>query len=268
MEKRVSEQLLLDAREIARDAAREAGMLLREMMLDFSVREKGPKDLVTDADLAAQSLIEKAVTTRFPSHVFVGEESDGNWRDRCGGQDWTWLVDPLDGTTNYVHRFPGFAVSIGLVKGDELMLGVVYDPMADEMYCGVRGMGATLNGNSIETSTCQNLEQALVAASFPPHVTKESPEVKQFLEILVRAQSLRRLGSAALNLCYVANGRLDGYWANRLKPWDVAAGTLIVAEAGGFLQGIRQSEYSIWNGELIAASTANLAEEMSDSLRV
>lgn len=264
----MSEQLLLEARDIAERAAREAGLLLNEMLSDFSVLEKGPKDLVTNADLAAQAVIEKAIVGHFPSHVFVGEESDGNWRDACGGDEWTWLVDPLDGTTNYVHRFPGFAVSIGLIKGEELMLGVVYDPMADEMYCGVRGMGATLNGKCIKTSPCQKLNQALIAASFPPNITKESPEVGQFLEVLIHAQSLRRLGSAALNLCYVANGRLDGYWANHLKPWDVAAGMLIVAEAGGVLRGIRQPNRSVWQGELIAASTSQLAEELFGCLQV
>jgi myo-inositol-1(or 4)-monophosphatase len=125
-----------------------------------------------------------------------------------------------------------------------------------------------LNELPIQTSQCQKLDEAMVAASFPPHVTKDSPEVQQFLEILVQSQSVRRLGSAALNLCYVANGRLDGFWANKLKPWDVAAGILIVEEAGGCLRGIRQPDYSVWDGELIAASSGPLSQEMLKCLQV
>jgi myo-inositol-1(or 4)-monophosphatase len=263
----VSERLIADAKNIALEAARNAGLVLRQMLFHASVREKGPKDLVTDADLAAQSIIEGAIKKNFPDHVFVGEESPGNWRDARGTDEWTWLVDPLDGTTNYVHRFPCFAVSIGLIKGNELKLGVVYDPMADDMYCAIRGGGATRNAEPIQSSRCQKLEDAMVAASFPPNVTKDSPEVQQFLDILVQSQSVRRLGSAALNLCYVADGRLDGYWANQLKPWDVAAGILIVHEAGGSLRGIRQQEFSVWDGELIAASSSPLAIEMLTCLR-
>lgn len=262
MEKSVSESLMADAQAVAVEAARNAGVVLRQMLFHASVREKGPKDLVTDADLAAQAIIEGAIKKSFPKHVFVGEESLGNWRDSCGGDEWTWLVDPLDGTTNYVHQFPCFAVSIGLIKGNQMALGVVYDPMADEMYCARHLGGASLNGQPIRVSECQKLDEAMVAASFPPNVTKDSPEVQQFLEILVRSQSVRRLGSAALNLCYVANGRLDGYWANMLKPWDVAAGLLIVEEAGGSVCGIRQQACSIWDGELIAASSQSLAIEM------
>lgn len=264
----MSEQLIMDAQEIALGAARDAGKVLRDMLFQASVREKGPKDLVTDADVASQAIIEAAIRANFPGHIFVGEESSGDWEKSSRGDEWTWLVDPLDGTTNYVHRFPCFAVSIGLIKGDQMMLGVVYDPMADEMYSAVRGGGASLNGKPIQPSRCQRLDEAMIAASFPPRVTEESPEVQQFLEILVRSQSVRRLGSAALNLCYVANGRLDGYWANRLKPWDVAAGILIVAEAGGCLRGIRQQECSVWGGELVAASTSSLSLELWQGLQV
>lgn len=263
----MNDSLIHDAREVAITAAREAGATLRDMLHHASVREKGPKDLVTDADLASQSIIEGAIAKHFPRHVFVGEENSGTWQDACNSDEWTWLVDPLDGTTNYVHRFPNFAVSIGLIKGKQLMLGVVYDPMARELYCAERSGGATMNGNSIRVSECRSLPEAMVAASFPPQVTKDSKEVEQFVEILVQAQSVRRLGSAALNLCYVANGRLDGYWANRLKPWDAAAGALILSEAGGVLEGISQREYSVWSGELIAAASSPLASELSQCLR-
>ncbi len=214
----------------AKAAARSAGRVLVEMLETAAVREKSPKDLVTDADVAAQKIIHSSLMQRFPTHRFLGEESDDAYAkvdlDRLASDEWCWVVDPIDGTANYVHRLPNFAVSIGLVRGGESEVGVVYDPMADEMFSAIRHRGAWLNDKPIKTSSCTTMDQALIAASFPPNIQRGSIEVEQFLEVLVAAQSVRRLGSAALNLCYVGCGRLDGYWAgksnhgtSRPEPW-------------------------------------------------
>lgn len=258
--------LLTDAVHVAELAAREAGSILREMLATASVREKGPKDLVTDADIAAQSAIEQILKKSFPSHAFLGEESQSELTQFQKAQDWLWIVDPLDGTANYVHKLPNFAVSIGLAYAGDVMAGVVYDPMSDEMYSAVRGYGASVNGVVIRASLCQSLSEAMVAASFPPMVSKDSIEVRQFIEVLVQSQSVRRLGSAALNLCYVAHGRLDAYWANRLKPWDVAAGALIAKEAGATLHGLKDRAFDLWNGELTVCSTPALHRELVATL--
>jgi myo-inositol-1(or 4)-monophosphatase len=259
---------LEEALAIAHAAARAAGTILREMLNTASVREKGPKDLVTDADIAAQGVIEAHLLTAFPSHGFIGEESPSDFREIMHAQQWTWLVDPLDGTANYVHRLPSFAVSIALVSGSKTKLGVVYDPMAEELYSAIEGMGATLNGQPISVSCCENLREAMVAVSFPPIVRKDSPEVGQFLEVLVHSQSVRRLGSAALNLCYVGHGRLDAYWANRLKPWDVAAGALIASEAGASLHDLSGNAFDLWSGEVLTASSSSLADQMLQCIQI
>jgi myo-inositol-1(or 4)-monophosphatase len=265
---------LSNALVVAKDAAVRAGLILDEMLLTASVREKGPKDLVTDADIAAQKEIESVLLTAFPDHVFIGEESGlelgahglSDEATSSGETPWTWVVDPLDGTANYVHRLPNFAVSIALVRGDVVWLGVVYDPISRELFSAVRGEGAHLHGVPIHTSGCRRMEDAMVAVSFPPQVHRDSPEVEQFLNVLEQSQSIRRLGSAALNLCYVAAGRLDAYWANRLKPWDVAAGALIVEEAGAVLSNLCGEKTTIWRGEYLAVASIELQQLMIQAL--
>lgn len=266
---------LKNALIVAKDAAVRAGNILDEMLLTAAVREKGPKDLVTDADIAAQKEIESVLLGAFPTHEFVGEESG---RDQCSSLirdrskeshelPWTWVVDPLDGTANYVHRLPNFAVSIALVRGDMVWLGVVYDPMSRELFSSIRGEGAFLHEKPIRSSGCVRMEDALVAVSFPPQVHRGSPVVGQFLNVLEQSQSIRRLGSAALNLCYVGAGRLDAYWANRLKPWDMAAGALIAEEAGAVITNIRGEETTIWQQEVLASASPELQQLMVRALR-
>ncbi len=256
------------AMRVAMDAAQSAGEILCEMLETAAVREKAPKDLVTDADIAAQHCIETRILAAFPSHHFLGEESSLSIVDRTAIslEDWLWVVDPLDGTVNYVHRMPNFAVSIALMNRGKSVLGVVFDPMAKEMYAASLGQGATVNGRKLQCSGCTKLNSALIAASFPPQIQKDSVEVAQFVEVLVRSQSVRRLGSAALNLCYVAQGRLDAYWAGLLKVWDIAAGSLIATEAGSTLTKQNGRPFDPWEGELMATGSESLSRELSDCL--
>jgi myo-inositol-1(or 4)-monophosphatase len=262
---RQSELNTQHALEIATNAAHQAGEILRRMLPIAVVREKGQNDLVTDADIAAQSAIHGVLLQAFPEHDFVGEEDASHastTRENRAAIPWQWVVDPLDGTTNYAHGLHNFATSIALTHHGRTVLGVVYDPMADELYSAVEGQGAWLNGKPLACSRCVELGRALVAASFPPRLHQESPEIRQFLNILVECQSIRRLGSAALNLCYVGAGRLDGYWGSRLHAWDIAAGALVAVEAGAHLCRHDGTPFDMWEGQVLAASSATLAQSM------
>jgi myo-inositol-1(or 4)-monophosphatase len=257
-----------DALQTAVDAAREAGAILRNMLDRVVAREKSANDLVTDADIAAQQAIESILMGRFPEHGFLGEEGgDGNAR---GAAEWQWVVDPLDGTTNYAHGLRNFCVSIALMHRDRAFLGVIFDPMADELYSAVRGRGAYLESiedsenprRTLEPSGCEALEKALVAVSFPPKLHRESQEIETFLEILLHAQSVRRLGSAALNLCYVATGRLDAYVGSKLNIWDIAAASLIAEEAGAALSPYDGGPFDPWRGQVVSAASYPLLSEV------
>lgn len=255
------------AMDVAVEAAVVAGKILNEMLETATVHEKAPKDLVTDADVASQAAIESRIHTAFPDHHFVGEETGRSIHENSFANDsWTWVVDPLDGTTNYVHRLPNYAVSIALLHGADPVVGVVYDPVANELFQATRGMGAKRNGQVIRASRCDDLEKAMVAASFPPKLERDSKEIAQFIEVLLQSQSIRRLGSAALNLCYVSCGRLDAYWANQLKAWDIAAGTLIATESGAVLSGIHQESFHIARGEILVAASHSLLVQMRNCL--
>lgn len=238
-------------------AARAGGQVLRDWLGRIRAREKGPKDLVTEADLASQQAIRELLLGRFPDHQFLGEEIDSS-DARTLGEGYCWVVDPLDGTTNYVHQLPNFAVSIALCRGGQALVGTVYDPLLDECFSAVAGRGARLNGKPIRVSDCCELRQALIAASFSSNVRRDSPEVRRFLEVLYASQAVRRMGSAALNLCYVGAGRLDGYWATSVQPWDVAAGTLIVREAQGVLSAPDGTPFELPRATLAAAATPEL----------
>lgn len=259
-------QELVHACSIAQTIAKNAGEILVQMRSKFELREKSEKDLVTDADVAAQVAIASAIALHFPEHGFLGEEgSEGvsqRQRDNNNTSRWKWVVDPLDGTTNYAHGLSQFGVSMALTYDLQPVLGVVYDPVAQECYSAVAGQGAQLNGKPLKTSGCTNLSKALVAASFPPRLNRESKEIQQFVEMLLESRSLRRLGSAALNLCYVASGRLDGYWGGRLNAWDIAAGVLILQESGGEISGQSGDTIDVWRGDLIAASTPTLHQQI------
>ncbi len=216
--------------QVAERAAREAGALVREgygqaLTVDF----KGAIDLVTDYDRRSEALILDHLRAAFPGHALLAEESGP-----AAGSDYEWLVDPLDGTTNFAHAFPVFAVSVALAFRRQLVAGVVYDPLRDELFAAEAGQGATLNGGRLKVSATARLDQALLSTGFPYDVrTNPHNNVGEFTRFLLRAQAIRRAGSAALDCAWVAAGRADGYWEYRMKPWDVGAGALVVREAGG-----------------------------------
>jgi len=249
--------------EVAARAARAGGRELMHWRGRFAAREKGPSDLVTEADLAAQETIRSELLGAFPDHGFLGEE---NGISTTGALGYRWIVDPLDGTTNYVHGLTQFCVSIALERHGKLLTGIVYDPTADECYAAAAGCGARLNDAPMQVSQVQNLSQALVAASFPPRVLRDDPSIVEFLSVMEQAQAVRRMGSSALNLAYVAAGRLDAYWANDTKTWDVAAGWLLVREAGGIVAGRNGEEPDLAKPRFIAASNAALHGELRTAL--
>jgi myo-inositol-1(or 4)-monophosphatase len=256
--------------EVCLEAAQCGGQALLDWRDRFKPREKGPKDLVSEADLAAQEAIRGIVCKAFPQHDFLSEEDAADRRAKglnpLGERrsEYRWIVDPLDGTTNYVHHLPGYAVSIALEHDGELLVGVVFDPLSRDCFVAERGNGAKLNGTRLATSGCQALEKALVAVSFSPHVSRDSPEIKRFTEILLASQSIRRMGSAALNLSYVAAGRLDGYLATSVSIWDVAAGLLLVKEAGGIATGLDGGRLDLERPELIAGASEPLLKQLVD----
>lgn len=253
--------------EAAIIAAQLAGEVLQNYRSKFSTREKAPRDLVTDADVAAQQTIERYFHNRFPDHAFLGEESTPEVRQAAiESGKLLWVVDPLDGTANYVHGLSMYAVSIALVRGKDIQVGVVHDPIAGNMYAAQKGGPALNNGQPIKSSQCVALDYAMVAASFPAGVQREDPEVEQFLRVLVRSQSVRRLGSAALNLCYVAQGCLDGYWASNVQPWDVAAGILIAQQAGARCHDVSGNDFDLWHPKPLVASTSELADELLECI--
>src|SRR5436190_5407552 len=254
--------------EVCLEAAQRAGQVLLDWKDRFQPREKGPKDLVTQSDLEAQEAIRACIHKSFPDHDFLSEEDAADRKTKGLApipdrrSDFRWIVDPLDGTTNYVHHLPGYAVSIALQRGTEIELGVVFEPLAEELFVAQRGKGATLNGKRLQTSGCERIDQALIAVSFSPHITPDSPEIKRFVEVLLASQSVRRMGSAALNLCYVAAGRLDGYLATSVSIWDIAAGLLIAQEAQGTVAALDGRPVALDKPELIAAGSRPLLDEL------
>ena len=220
--------------KVCEQAARAGGDVLLKWQQRIQAREKGPKDLVTQADIESQQVIQEILLDAFPDHGFLGEEDPQDVAQQPPAEgEYCWVVDPLDGTANYVHGLQSFAVSIALRCGADVVAGTVYDPIRDECYNAVCGHGAWLNGTAISVSRCSLLQEALVAVSFPANVPRGSEEIAGFIEMLHRSRAVRRIGSAALNLSYLAAGRLDGYWASSVKIWDVAAGIALVRAAGG-----------------------------------
>jgi len=222
------------------------------------VREKGPADLVTEADLASQEMVRQAILAAFPEHTVLGEEDPPETGPRG---EYRWILDPLDGTTNYVHGYPFFAVSLALERNRELLVGAVYNPISQECFTAAAGQGAFLNGVRFTTSGITELSQAVASAGLPALVDRDSADLKVFIEASQVCQSIRRSGSAALNLAFVACGRMDVFWSFSTKVWDVAAGALLVREAGGTISSPDGSPYHLQDGRFLAAASPQLHAE-------
>ena len=254
---------MIDYLTLCEQAARAGGDVLLSWVGRFQVQEKGPSDLVTEADLAAQKAIAEILLSACPDHHLIGEESPGPVEFKS---EFCWVVDPLDGTTNYVHQVPHYAVSIALTQHGRPIVGVVYDPVHKECFSAARGKGAWLDGVPIRVSGQTDLSQALVAASFSAKVRAPSPEIDQFVAMLLACQAVRRTGSAALNLCYVACGRFDAFWALTTKAWDIAAGMLIVEEAGGVLSLVDGGALDLQTPHPVASASVALHEQFRRGL--
>jgi myo-inositol-1(or 4)-monophosphatase len=238
--------------QLATDLARRAGALQKTRFgSDLSVAFKGEIDLVTDVDQACEALIVAGIRSRYPDHEFLAEEN--SYPET--GSPWRWIIDPLDGTTNYAHGFPWFAVSIALEYAGQIRLGVVYHPMLDEMFTAVRGKGALLNGAPIHVTRRAAVSEALLATGFPyDRAWDNENNFARFLQFQVACRGIRRAGSAALDLAYVAAGRLDGYWECKLKPWDMAAGQLLVEEAGGMVTDFAGMPHAVRDHRILASN--------------
>lgn len=253
--------------EVAVEAAKAGGEKLLEWQGKFETREKSPADLVTDADLASQKAIAEVVSRYYPDHAFLGEENPGEIRQLLA-QPHCWVVDPLDGTTNYVHSFPAFSVSVAVAIDGQLAAGVIHNPLTGHVWAAAQGGGAWLDGKRIRVRSTDQLSDALVAMSLPPHANSESPDVLDFVSMVGRCRAIRRLGSAALNLAYVAQGVLDAHWARYIHPWDVAAGVLLVREAGGRVTASDGGEFDLASAHLVATAPGvqgELLEVLSQS---
>jgi myo-inositol-1(or 4)-monophosphatase len=244
----------------ASSIAREAGARLREFLAQGVETEyKGDVDLVTVADRTSEALIRRRLGEAFPEHGIYGEEGT---RERLGGE-FRWYVDPLDGTTNFTHGFPQFCVSLGLeqrpggLKPEEdgvLVAAVIYDPMRDELFTAERGRGALLNGKPMHVSRTPELAESLLATGFPSRKRHLSPNIHFYQEFTLRSHGVRRAGSAALDLAWVACGRMDGFWEFNLNPWDTAAGILLVEEAGGRVSDFSGHHYRLDSREVLASN--------------
>lgn len=238
--------------ETAVEAAQRAGALLKEHLgRAGKIEYKGAVNIVTELDRKSEDLIIEAILKAFPGHGILTEERE----ELKTKSKYRWIIDPLDGTTNYAHGFPFFCVSIAFEDAGVVRFGAIYDPMLDELFTAERGKGAYLNGRLIHVSDVEDLSRSLLATGFPYDLrTSKDNNLDYFTAFTLRAQAIRRAGSAALDLCYIASGRFDGFWELKLKPWDVAAAALIVKEAGGEVSDFKGEEFSIHGNECLASN--------------
>lgn len=233
-------------------AAQKAGEVLRRFHgTELSIRKKGAIDLVTEADTASEKRIIDTILSRYPGHGILAEESghipgEGKYR---------WIIDPLDGTTNFAHGLDLYSVSIAFSVADQVVMGVVFAPASGELFAAVKGKGATLNGKAIRVSSTESLSDSLLVTGFPYNSREMmAPLLTRFSNCLAACQGIRRLGSAAIDLCYVACGRFDGFWEENLKPWDTAAGALIAGEAGARVTDFDDTAFLIDMAQIVASN--------------
>jgi myo-inositol-1(or 4)-monophosphatase len=239
-------------REFIEATAREAGALLRERIDDrHTVQYKGEINLVTEADHLSEALIVERIRGSFPDHNILAEESP----ETANGSGFRWIIDPLDGTTNYAHGYPVFCVSIALEAEGKIRLGAVYDPMLDELFTAEKGAGAFLNGRRLKVSRTAELSRSLLATGFPYDIREDrNNNINYFEAMALNTQAVRRAGSAALDLAYLAAGRFDGFWELKLMPWDMAAGWLLVEEAGGVVTDLQGDPFALHSPHILASN--------------
>lgn len=251
---------------IAVAAARSAGKVIlrsQDQMDKLQIIEKGRNDFASQVDKAAEDIIIETIKKAYPQHAILAEES-GVTPGNGQGSDVTWIIDPLDGTTNFLHGFPQFCISIGVKQGDKIYHGVVYDPVRDELFSASRGEGARMNGKRLRVSNAEKLQKSLLGTGFPFRDFTYLDDYLTFLKAIIpHCAGIRRAGAAALDLAYVAAGRLDGFWEFGLKPWDIAAGALLIQEAGGYISTI-QGEGEILNGQSILAAPPKIYQELME----
>ncbi len=247
------------------ETARDAGRVLLEKFGRTTVTKKGDINLVTEADLASEALIIDRVKSHHPRHSILAEES-GEAVVIGGDGEYRWIIDPLDGTTNYAHGYPCFCVTIALEHNGEIILGVTFDPTRDELFAAEKGNGATLNGKPISVSATDELGNSLLVTGFPYDIKQREKFARNLTELLLASRGVRRDGSAAIDMAYVACGRFDGFWEEGLNPWDVAAGKLLIEEAGGIVSYYDGSRFSIYTPP-ICASNGLIHNEMTSILR-
>ena len=239
-------------KSFAVDLARKAGLLLKEKFSQTHIIDyKGDINIVTEADKMSEVLIMEAISRQFPDHGILSEESPAV----TGAGKIRWIVDPLDGTTNYAHGYPVFCVSIALEIEDKIVLGVIYDPMRDDMFVAARGEGAFLNEKKIAVSSVKDLSRSLLATGFPYDIRESKENNLDYFNVMaVKVQAIRRAGAAALDLAYLAAGRFDGFWELKLKPWDTAAASLMVEEAGGVISDITGDKWHLQSPAILASN--------------
>ncbi|HEX5413678.1 MAG TPA: inositol monophosphatase family protein [Terriglobia bacterium] len=237
--------------DVALEIARESGALLAQLAgQPHEISYKRKSDIVTDADRRSEAMILERLRRHFPDHAIVAEESGS----KETGSDYCWYVDPLDGTTNFAHGFPVYCVTLALAYRDEVIAGVVYDPNREEMFAAERGAGATLNGKPIRVSRTGDLAESLLGTGFPPFASNHDLNTQLFFRLTQISHGIRRAGAAALDLCSVAAGRFEGFWELKLNPWDKAAGSLLVTEAGGRVGDLSGGPFSLHRDEICATN--------------
>ena len=241
------------AMQMARDAGR---ILVDRQGRALQVSKKGDIDLVTESDLASEKLIIERIRSYYPRHAILAEESGASAGENVaeGKSEWRWIIDPLDGTTNYAHGYPCYCVSIALERAGKIEIGVVYDPTRDEMFAAERGQGATLNDRRMRVSDVEELNSSMLCTGFPYNVRERENFARHFAAFTMRAQAVRRDGSAAIDLAYVACGRFEGFWEDGLHPWDVAAGLLLIEESGGMVTDFNSGPLSIYTPKVLASN--------------